>query len=164
MPKIFQQTILFVFLGLLTACANLSNLPIQAVAPEVSLADFSVAEMGFSEQTYRLKLRLHNPNPFPLPLSGMNYQLYLNDKEFTRGESTDAISIPAMGEEFLELDVKGNLMSMIGGLQDLQSVFNRVLNYRVMGGVNVIKGAPLQMPFEYKGEISLKMLGDSNSN
>ncbi|EDN68315.1 lipoprotein [Beggiatoa sp. PS] len=160
MYKFFQFSVFLFLASFFTACANL---PIQAVAPQVSLSDFSVVKMGFTEQTYRIKMRLQNPNPFPLPISGLNYQLYLNDKEFTRGESNKAISIPAMGEEFLELDVNGNLMKMIGGLQDLQSIFNRALNYRLQGGVNVVKGAPLQMPFEYKGEISLKKLGDTNT-
>jgi LEA14-like dessication related protein len=159
MYKFFRLSVFLFLVSFFTACANL---PIQAIAPEVSIADFGIVNMGITEQTYRIKLRLQNSNPFPLPINGLNYQLYLNDKEFTRGESNKAISIPAMGEEFLELDVNGNLMTMIGGLQDLQSIFSRVLNYRVEGGINVVKGAPLEMPFEYKGEISLKRWGESN--
>lgn len=151
MQKFFHSSIIFILIGLLTACANV---PLQTVSPQVSLADFKLLNMGLMKQDYRLKLRLQNPNSFPLPISGMNYQLRLNDKEFTHGESKQAVTIPASGEEFLEIDVASNLMRILDEWKDWKAIFNRNFDYRLSGNLSVLNGGP-QIPFEYKGDISL---------
>jgi len=152
MYKLLQPTLLLIVVGLLTACANV---PIQTVAPKVSLVDFRLLNLGLTEQNYLLRLSLKNPNPFPLPLSGMNYQLHINDKEFARGKNNQAITIPAAGEEFLDIQVTSNLKQIADGWQDWQALLKRQFKYRISGGVNVMQGAAFQIPFEYQGEVPL---------
>jgi len=144
MYKFFQT---FILLALLTACAN--NPFIQTLSPQVSLADFRVTKMGLLEQNYRLRLRLKNPNSFPLPIMGMDYQLYLNDQEFAKGTNKQSLTIPAMGENLLDIEVTSNLMRTIGS-----KMFKRKFNYRLSGNINIMAGAP-PIPFEYQGKIPL---------
>ena len=157
MYKFLQPITLSLFILLLTACAG--GLPLQNLAPEVSLADFKLVNLGILEQKYRLRLNLKNPNPIPLPIAGLNYKLNINGQEFTNGVSNQAITIPASGEEYLELDVTSNLAKIVGQWGDLQTLLNRNFNYQLTGGLNVMEGAP-QIPFDYKGDISLLWSGD----
>jgi len=157
MYKFLQPIILLLFLALLAACANS---PLKTISPQVSLTDFRLVNMGLLEQKYRLRLSLKNPNPFPLPIASLNYQLNINDQEFTKGVSNQAITVPASGEEFLDIDVASNLMRIVGQLSGLKSLLNRNFNYNLAGGISVMEGAP-QIPFEYKGDISL-LWGGSN--
>jgi len=149
MYKFFQT---FILLALLTACAN--NPFIQSLSPQVSLADFRVTRMGLLEQNYLLRLRLKNPNSIPLPIMGMDYQLYLNDQEFAKGTNKQSLTIPALGENFLDIEVTSNLMRTIGQWSDWAKVFKREFNYRLSGNINLMAGAP-PIPFEYQGKIPL---------
>jgi LEA14-like dessication related protein len=152
MYKFFQA---FILLGLLTACAH--NAIIQTLSPQISLADFRIAKMGLLEQNYRIRLRIKNPNSFPLPIMGMTYQLHLNDQEFAKGANKQSLTIPALGENFLDIEVTSNLMRTIGEWSDWAKVFKRHFNYRLSGSVNIMEGAP-SIPFEYQGKIPLGRL------
>jgi LEA14-like dessication related protein len=149
-----SKTILLLFLGLLTACANMPTSLDQA-KPEVSVADFK----QISAEKYRIKLRLKNPNPVPIPVTGLNYKLQINDKEFAEGESKESITIPASGEEFLEIDVASNLKSFLGGgLDGITSLLKRQVNYKLSGNLSLSDSDSVpQVPFEQKGEISLNL-------
>ncbi len=149
-----SKTILLLFLGLLTACANMPTSLDQA-KPEVSVADFK----QISAEKYRIKLRLKNPNPVPIPVAGLNYKLQINDKEFAEGESKESITIPASGEEFLEIDVASNLKSFLGGgLDGITSLLKRQVNYKLSGNLSLSDSDSVpQVPFEQKGEISLNL-------
>ncbi len=153
MHKHQWPALVFIIVALLTACAN--NFPIQTVAPKVSLTDFRLLNLGLTEQNYLVRLSLKNPNPFPLPLTGMNYKIHLNDKEFASGENQQAVTIPAAGEEFLDLKVSTNLIEMTNGWPDWQALLKQQFNYRISGGVNVMQGTQIQIPFEYQGEVPL---------
>jgi len=141
-----------IFFALLTACAN--NPLIQTLSPQVSLADFRVTKMGLFEQNYLLRLRFKNPNSFPLPIVGMDYQLYLNEHEFAKGANRQSLTIPALGENFLDIEVTSNLMRTIGQLSDWAKLFKRDFSYRLSGNINIMAGAP-PIPFEYRDKIPL---------
>ena len=151
MHRYFQQWFLIIFIGLLGSCANL---PLKTVSPEVSLANFKLSKLGLFEQTYLLRLHLKNPNPFSLPINSVDYQLHLNDQEFAKGVSNQAVTIPASGEEFLDIKVVSNLMRFMNKLGDLKTLIGQPFKYQLKGNLGVIDGGP-KLPFEYKGDISL---------
>lgn len=152
MFKISRYYTIYLFiLVTLTACAGL---PFQPLAPQISIADFRIANIGILEQNYILKLRLRNPNPFPLPINQLDYTLFLNDKEFTKGNSLQPITLAAAGENTLELKITSNLWKIVEQWQSWSSSFSRQFNYRLSGGVNVLNST-VQIPFEYKGDVTL---------
>lgn len=151
MSKFIQPFALLILIFLLSAC---TNLPLKPVTPKISLADFRLLNLGLLEQNYRLRLRLNNPNPFPLPITQFNYQVRINEQEFTQGKNNQAITIPALGEQFLDIDVTSNLMRLMGQWQDWKTLLNQRFRYQLVGGVNVVDWAP-QLPFDYQGEVAL---------
>jgi LEA14-like dessication related protein len=149
--NLYKVGILLIIVSVLTACANM---PLQPLTPKVSLTDFRVMKFDLTEQNYKLKLSLNNPNPFPLPLIGMDYKLLLNDKEFTQGSTNQPLTIPALGEQTIEINVISNLMKIIGEWHDISSVLNRQLNYRILGSMNIVDST-FKIPFEYRGDIPI---------
>ncbi len=152
MYKLLKLSISLILIGILTACADMPA-SLQQFAPEVSLSGFKLVKLGFTEQDYRIKLKLKNPNPIPIPITGLNYKLELNGQEFTTGSSDKAVTIPANGEEFLEIDVSSNVMSTISQFKDFKNLLNKKFEYALSGGLNVVEGAAI--PFSHKGDISL---------
>ncbi len=150
--------ILFIALLSLTGCANTSGTfgGLKPVAPEISLKDFQLTKLGFSEQTYRLKLHIKNPNAFPLPIENLNYQLFINNKSFATGASNEPVTIPASGEGYLETDVSSNIADVVEGWSQWFSLAKRTLDYRITGDVGVSSfGIPI--PFQYADKVDLKL-------
>lgn len=80
---------------------------LQAVIepPQVTLNNLQVLDMTLLEQRYAVTLRVQNPNPVPLPVTGMNFQIDINDTELGRGVSNRAVTVPAYGEALVEISL-----------------------------------------------------------
>ncbi|MDQ7089954.1 MAG: LEA type 2 family protein [Methylococcales bacterium] len=142
----------------LTACSSTGNSfsGIQAIAPKVNLDKVQLVKMGITKQVYRLRLLIKNPNSFPLPIQNLNYQLFINDQEFAKGTSNDAVTIPAGGEGFLETDVSSNLADVIDGWGQWFSLAKRTLDYKITGDIGVTSFA-IPFPFQYADKVDLKL-------
>ncbi len=139
----------------LAACASLGA---RLEPPRVSLANLQLVEFGVFEQRYRLDLRIQNPNDAELPIAGMDFRLYLNDEEFARGLSNQRVTVPAFGEQLVEVQVTSGLTGILGQLQRLGQGELKTFSYRLAGNVKPLHRA-LKYPFEYRGEIDLAPAG-----
>ncbi len=152
-----MKIILFLIsLFALSACSSTGgSFPsLQPLAPEISLKNFQLVKMGFSKQTYRLRLSIKNPNAFPLPINTLNYQLFINNQAFAKGNSNKAVTIPSQGTGILELDVDSNIMDVIEGAGQWFSLAKRSLDYRITGNVGVSSFA-IPIPFQYADKVNL---------
>ncbi len=150
--------VFIIILFTLTACSNTGNSfsGIQAIAPKVSLDNVQLVKMGLSEQVYRLRLLIKNPNSFPLPIQNLNYQLFINNQSFAKGLSNKAVTIPSLGEGYLETDISSNLADVIEGWGQWFSLAKRTLNYKITGDVGVTSFA-IPFPFQYSDQVDLQL-------
>lgn len=135
---------------LLISCASVMKKP---EPPRVGIAGLEILEVGLFEQRYLLSLRLQNPNDFALDVNGMDYEVFLNDRSFAHGVNHNSVTLPAFGEDVLEVEVISSLSNMLDQLRGLESGYNQPLSYRILGGVK-INNWPVKIPFEFKGEIA----------
>ena len=77
-----RKIIVLLFIAMLSGCAALQS---TIETPHVTLNNLQVIDMTLLEQRYAVTLRVQNPNPIPLPISGMNFQLDINDTELGPG-------------------------------------------------------------------------------
>ena len=140
-------------LGLLSACAGLTERP---EPPQVSLANINIMELGIFEQRYGLRLRIQNPNSFALPLAGMSYQLYINGESFAHGVSSDRVTIPAFGENVVDVDVVSSLTQLAKQLTDLGAQARPSVKYRLEGKVKLDNFVG-NIPFNYEGEVKFDL-------
>lgn len=146
MRKIFA---LF-FVIMLNGCAALQP---AVEAPSVTLNNLQALDMTVFEQRYAVTLRVQNPNPVPLPISGMNFQLDINDTELGRGVTNEAVVVPAYGEALVKINLVSNLMRVFNQIRALESNKGQSLRYRLSGGLSVSNRMG-KLPFEYRGEFS----------
>lgn len=151
-PTVFGRVIALLALALgLFACAALAP---RLESPRVSLADLQLEQFGVFEQRYRLSLRVQNPNDVELPIAGMEFRLYLNDEEFAHGLSDQRVTLPAFGEQLVEVQVTSGITGILGQVQRLGSGELKTFSYRLAGHVKPLHRT-LKYPFEYRGEIDL---------
>lgn len=136
---------------LLAACASALKKP---EPPQVSLVGLDVIDAGVLEQRYALKLRLQNSNDFALAIQGMNYEVFINEQSFAHGVSRSAVTIPAFGEDVIELEATSGLARIFEQLRNLGEGTTGSWHYRVIGGVK-LENWPVKLPFEYQGELRL---------
>ena len=137
-------------IALLSAC---SGLPLQPKTPEISLAGVQVTKLALDEQRFRVRLRIQNPNDFALPIHAIDYVLRLNDQDFAAGASTRPITVPALGERELELDVGGRLQNALPQLVALGT--GSSLKYSLSGNVT-LSDFMFKLPFSKQGKVSLR--------
>ena len=136
--------------ALLTACAGMGK---YRESPRVSLVSIEPLDMTLLEQRYALELRILNPNTVDIPVSGLDYSIEINRREFAYGVSRQAVTIPAHGEAVLEVEVVSTLLGMLRQLQTLQQEKSQVLDYRLSGKIS-LADSPLRLPFDYSGELN----------
>jgi LEA14-like dessication related protein len=145
-----RKIIALFFVILLNGCAALQS---AIETPHVTLNNLQAVDMTLLEQRYALTLRVQNPNPVPLPITGMNFQLDVNDTELGRGVTNEAVTVPAYGEALVEVKLVSNLMRIFNQIRGLESSKGQSLRYRLSGGLS-ISSRMGKLPFEYIGEFN----------
>jgi LEA14-like dessication related protein len=144
-------TVLLAAVLVLGACATL---PGKTEPPRVSLIGLNLLSMELFEQRYLVRLRMKNPNDFDMPVRGLDFRLDINGEAFADGVSNQAVTIPAFGEQVLELEVSSNLLQVFRQLQSMQRKRAPGLAYRITGRV-AIGSYGQRLPFDYSGELAL---------
>jgi LEA14-like dessication related protein len=141
---------------LLASCASLGG---YREKPRVSLIGIQPLGMTLLEQRYLLALRILNPNDVEIPISGMSYSVEINDREFAYGVSRQAVTIPALGEAVVEVEVVSSLLDMLRQLQSLDDARQSRLDYRISGGLS-LANRRAKLPFDYSGTLDWKPAAD----
>ncbi len=144
-------TAVFLATLLIGACAGIGSAPMQP--PHVSLVDLRVNEVKLFEQRYGMELRVQNPNSVALPIVGMEYSVRLNDVDFGKGVSRQAVTVPAYGEALIQVDLVSSTWSLLQRIKDLQQGrLPQSLKVQIAGGVSLAQGTG-PLPFSFQGEI-----------
>lgn len=142
-------------LVLVVAVVGCSGLYQYADPPRVTLAGIRILDLNLFEQRYQLALRVQNPNRFDLPIEGMSYTLEVNGAEFAHGVNNQKNTIPALGEQVLQVGVVTNLLSTLEQLRRWEKQPPQQLDYRLKGKIQAANLA-FDLPFQYSGKISLQ--------
>lgn len=105
--------------GLVSGCAGLPK-PLET--PSIMLDSFRLLPSEGMTPRFAIGLRVINPNPTPLPLRGVSYSAGLEGRRLLSGVAGDLRTVPAYGEELIELQAGLDLLS---GLQFLSDLLNQ---------------------------------------
>jgi LEA14-like dessication related protein len=122
--------------------------------PYVSLVNMNILQIGIFEQRFLLQLRIQNPNDFALSISGMKYKLMINEKDFARGVNRHSVTLPAYGEEIVDVEVVSDLGSLLNQIRELGTGQIQTLSYRLSGSASLANSL-IKLPFDYQGEVDL---------
>jgi len=142
-----------VALLLLAGCATLSK---PWATPEIRPMGLRPTELRADRQSFLLNLLVKNPNDRTLPIKALTYHLSLDGTEIASGASALERQIPAFGEETVDLEVNGNLISLVSRIPSL-ALGGSDLEWKITGTVTVADGL-LTLPYRYSGTVSPQML------
>lgn len=145
--------ILFVAV-LFSACASLESV---ISAPNVTLRNVHVENIGFGGQTFLLAFDVTNPNAFPLPIKSINYGVKLDGYRFASGEAASAFTVPAGGDGEFAISVNVDLLQTAPELLFIvRDATRREIPYTLEGqlGIDIPYAKPVR--FENSGLIRLQ--------
>jgi len=142
------QRLLALFLALgLAAC---SSLPLNVLAPKVSVADVDIKRLGLFEQNFDVGLRVANPNAFELKIEALEFEFELNGRAVASGQSNVPTLIPAESSSVLRVEAMTRSMSLLQQFKSLPDILKQGVGYRIKGRVKTDK-LPGWFPFEHSG-------------
>lgn len=149
-----------ILLGLIAlGLVGCTSLPLNAVAPKVSVADVDLKSLGLFEQRFDVGLRVNNPNDFDLKIEALDFELELNGRAFAKGLTRVTTLVPAASSSVMRVDAvtqSDNLIQQIKALPP--GLLKGNVPYRITGRVKTDKSSRW-FPFEQTGTVG----GDSKN-
>jgi LEA14-like dessication related protein len=133
--------------GLLAACASLSLEP-----PRINIANVSLKEAKLFEQVYDLELRIQNPNDSDLDVTGLRFDLDINERFFGSGLSDQRLTIGRLSSGVMRVEAVTTLVGFARQVLGAATTGLTRVSYRIKGTLFV--GTPTgRLPFDDKGEM-----------
>lgn len=150
------QRLLVLFLAFgLAAC---SGLPLNAVAPKVSVAAIDIKRLGLFEQRFDVGLRVSNPNDFELTIEALDFELEVNGRPFAKGQAHAATLIPATSSTVVRVDAVTQSDNLIEQIKTLPpGALRDGVPYRIKGRVKTDRSSRW-LPLDHSGTVG----GDGN--
>ena len=143
--------------ALSSGCAALKG---NLQAPEVRVRDVTLGNLDLSGLEILVNLRLRNPNNVALPVTGIEYNLILENVKVADGREARAVTLPALGEADMQISLNVNLLTSATKL--LPILLNpaktpKSLHYKVDGHVKLDWWYLPSIAFDRSGELPLQI-------
>jgi len=133
---------------ILGACAGLPGKEI--IEPEVFVRDFEITDFTLSGLEGIVSLDVKNPNDVRLGARSLDYIFYIGDNQVLSGATDENFSIPAFGQETIDLPIRISYQDILNTLPSLLS--KKSAEYTVEGNLGTTF---IKVPFSKKGQLSL---------
>jgi LEA14-like dessication related protein len=107
MKQSFQQTLLFLFIFLLTGCAELTK-HAETVKPTAKLTDTRLVNINFDQADLVFDLVVENQNPIAINLAGLNYDFKIENQSLVSGVTAQGLEIKPVSTSTVQLPVTLN--------------------------------------------------------
>lgn len=128
---VFKTAFLTILLLLLNACANLGDLKsvTQVIQPKVKIADATVSNFSSDTVDLMIGLDVENPNPLSIKLAGYDYEIFINDLQFSKGKQEMDTLIAASTTSRTSFPVSIKFKELFDMVKDLKT--SKEMQYEV---------------------------------
>lgn len=123
--------------------------------PDVAVVGVERQGGSLREQHFLVHLRVTNPNAQSIPIEGVSYAVSIGGDEVARGETTQAVTVPARGSAAVDLPLTTNLSTGLGTLLGVLAGGGDRLEYRVVGTAHTGITFFRTIPFDQRGSVQL---------
>ncbi|UCH75377.1 MAG: LEA type 2 family protein [Rhodospirillales bacterium] len=153
MPRLLALSVLLVSYFLLGACVT----PQSVEPPGIALQNVRLLEARGLVQMVRIDLLVSNPNDFDIPLTGLDFDMTVNGKNFAQGRSAAAVTLPRRGQASVPVDIGVEMLAVLRQLQAVQRLGK--LDYRLSGTASLDHMLLPRVSFDRTGTLSLRRDG-----
>ena len=150
-----KNILIYLLIGLfIGSCATMRQLVQE---PSVSFDSMKLSDFSFENITARFTFNVNNPNAIGIKLSGYDYVLAVNEKQFLKGTQNLPVIIPAKAVGKVTVPVTIQFSELYKIYQSTKSADD--FSYNIVGHVLVDAAiSTLKIPFSTSGKLpSVKM-------
>lgn len=141
--------LLIINLFLLAGCASV--LQVFGEKPKAELREVYLKDTSLFGTTMIFVVNVMNPNRFDIEVKGIEYKVFISDKEFSSAKMENSFSVPALEEKNIEIPLPIKFGSLFEHLS--QALISKVLSYRIEGNAKL---SFAKVPFSKEGKMELK--------
>jgi hypothetical protein len=141
--------------GTQLGCASTQRL----AAPRIIVQNILPLPGSGGPQRFRVSLLIDNPNTEPLPIADLEFKLRLADQGILDGHSTAPLTVGALAQETLMLDLSSEILSSLSRLMSFVQGPANTLPYELYGTVTLDRACN-PMSFSVQGQVPLVMTGE----
>jgi LEA14-like dessication related protein len=135
------------------ACATV---PTGIESPKISITNIEPKDFTLWEQRFNVQLRIQNQNEKDLTISGVRFEIDLNEREFANGMSGERVVVSRFGSQIIRAEMITGFGSFLRQFQELNKTGGRgKLRYRIRGTTFVDSPGIFRLPFDEKGGLDL---------
>lgn len=145
----------YVLAGVALMLAGCAALQPKLETPTVAVNSVKVLPGQGLNMRFLIGLHVQNPNAIPLPIHGVNYTVALSGQQVVSGNSQNQPTIPAHGEQDVEIEAVADLMNGLSLANALLSnPLQQEVPYAVKASVDVGAFLP-NIPVWKNGTVNL---------
>jgi LEA14-like dessication related protein len=138
------------------ACATV---PPGIESPKISITNIEPKDFTLWEQRFSVQLRIQNPNEKELTISGVRFEIDLNEREFANGMSGERVVVPRFGSQVIRAEMITGFGSFLRQFQELNKTDGHgKLRYRIKGTTFVDSPGIFKLPCDEKDEIDFGLV------
>ncbi len=126
--------------------------------PRIAIQTLKLENLGFTQATLRLQLRLNNPNAWSAILQKLNYRFAVNGNQWATGNLEQKQQIAGKQESLIDIPITLNLLQMGTTVYNVLT-HPGALHYELKGGADFQSSIKLlgsfKVPLDQKGTIEL---------
>jgi LEA14-like dessication related protein len=160
----FKRISVIIFTGFvliwLAGCSDLLNLlnQMNVQEPKVNFSQVKMTGLTFDKVDLLFDIDINNPNSVGINLAGFDYDLFLNQNSFLKGDQQDGLEIKANGKETVKIPLSLDFKSIYQTFQSVKDLDS--INYELKTGLsfNLPALGNIRIPVSKSGYIpSLKL-------
>jgi hypothetical protein len=129
----------------------------QTLVPPLITVQNIVALSSSTPQRFRITLLIDNVNTEPLAIRVIDFKLRLASEGIIDGRSNVALSVDALHQERLTLELSSDIVSSLSRLMSFVQGPGDALPYEIYGRLTLERRMQKELPFATKGEAPLAM-------
>ena len=128
--------------------------PQSVEPPHVALENVRILHARGLTQLIRVDLLVSNPNDFDIPLTGLDFSITVNGKDFAQGLSNEAVTVPRRGRAIVPVEVRIPMLAVLRQLKAAQKL--GTLDYHLSGTAFLDHLLLPSVAFDRTGSLSLR--------
>ena len=123
--------------------------------PDIQVVGVERQSVQLLQQHFLVHLRVTNPNSRSIPIEGVSYVVSIDGDEVARGETTQAVTVPARGAADVDLPLTTTLQTGVAKILGMLAQGTDGFEYRVVGTAHTGVTFFRTIPFDQRGSVRL---------
>lgn len=141
---------------MLYSCSGLMNMlnnQDTIKKPNAKIVDVKITGLSFEKVDLVFDIEIQNPNSVGINMSGLNYELLINDQDFIDGEDKNPLKIKSKGKSIVKFPLSLTYLNLYRTYKNVEGKKDIEYEFRTKLGFTLPVIGEVKIPLKTKGKI-----------